>query len=193
MDGFVTALRNIGNGCMQHPDWSRRAREATNGPQGQPDIMGYHTDDEIPNYWTYAETFALHDRMFAPIDSWTLPSPSVPRVGVVGVLPDLDGPDELRVRAGVPRRMQFSTQVGQHRGRPRTDEPPPVRVGPTSRGCSTSTGVRWGYFVGEGTCTAPPCEKLQGIETAPVQNPLPGFTAVHATGQLDHIRPHEDF
>jgi len=54
-------------------------------------------------------------------------------------------------------------------------------------------GVSWGYYVGEGTCIAPPCEKLDGIETAPVQNPLPGFTAVDATGQLDHIRPNKEF
>ena len=54
-------------------------------------------------------------------------------------------------------------------------------------------GVSWRYYVGEGTCVAPPCEKLGGIETAPVQNPLPGFTAVDATGQLDNVRSNEEF
>ena len=36
--------------------------------------MGYHTAREIPNYWAYAKRYTLHDRMFAPTDSWTLPS-----------------------------------------------------------------------------------------------------------------------
>jgi phospholipase C len=54
-------------------------------------------------------------------------------------------------------------------------------------------GVSWGYYVGEGTCVAPPCEHLEGVLTAPVQNPLPGFTATVATGQLDHIRPNKEF
>ena len=32
-----------------------------------------------------------------------------------------------------------------------------------------------------------------GIETAPVQNPLPGFQSVQATGQLSNIRPSTEF
>ena len=28
------------------------------------DVMGYHTDAEIPNYWAYATNFVLQDRMF---------------------------------------------------------------------------------------------------------------------------------
>ena len=36
--------------------------------------MRYHTAQEIPNYWAYAEHFVLQDHMFAPADSWTLPA-----------------------------------------------------------------------------------------------------------------------
>ena len=36
--------------------------------------MSYHTRNEIPNYWAYARNFVLQDRLFAPVDSWTLPS-----------------------------------------------------------------------------------------------------------------------
>ena len=28
------------------------------------DVMGYHTDTEIPNYWAYARNFVLQDEMF---------------------------------------------------------------------------------------------------------------------------------
>jgi len=36
--------------------------------------MGVHARAEIPNYWAYAERYVLQDRMFAPSDSWSLPS-----------------------------------------------------------------------------------------------------------------------
>ncbi len=38
------------------------------------DVMGYHTDQEIPNYWAYAEHYRLHDAMFPGIRSYSLPS-----------------------------------------------------------------------------------------------------------------------
>jgi phospholipase C len=39
-----------------------------------PDVMGYHTESDIPNYWTYARHFVLQDRMFEQVHSWSLPS-----------------------------------------------------------------------------------------------------------------------
>ena len=38
-----------------------------------PDVMGYHTAAEIPNYWAYARNFVLQDHMFEPVKSWSLP------------------------------------------------------------------------------------------------------------------------
>jgi phospholipase C len=35
--------------------------------------MGYHDGRDIPNYWSYARTFVLQDRMFEPNASWNLP------------------------------------------------------------------------------------------------------------------------
>src|SRR5258708_3678473 len=37
------------------------------------DVMGYHDQREIPNYWQYAEQFVLQDKMFEPNASWSLP------------------------------------------------------------------------------------------------------------------------
>ena len=75
MDGFVRSLRQIGNGCSkpENRDYYP-CRKAKNGPAGQPDVMGFHTAREIPNYWKYAKRYTLQDRMFAPSDSWTLPA-----------------------------------------------------------------------------------------------------------------------
>ena len=38
------------------------------------DMMGYHDQREIPNYWTYAHNFVLQDHMFEPNASWSLPA-----------------------------------------------------------------------------------------------------------------------
>ena len=38
------------------------------------DVMGYHTDAEIPRYWSYASQFTLQDHMFEPVHSWSRPS-----------------------------------------------------------------------------------------------------------------------
>jgi phospholipase C len=37
------------------------------------DVMGYHDDREIPNYWAYAKNFVLQDHMFEPVDAYSLP------------------------------------------------------------------------------------------------------------------------
>jgi phospholipase C len=70
MDGFVrTAEDQPSRGCS-----------ATNPPtpsclpSNAPDVMGYHDAREIPNYWKYAEDFALNDHMFEPVASWSLPA-----------------------------------------------------------------------------------------------------------------------
>ena len=38
------------------------------------DVMGYHTDQEISNYWRYAKNFVLQDHMFSGWRSWSFPS-----------------------------------------------------------------------------------------------------------------------
>ena len=45
------------------------------GPDGAPtpDLMGYHTARD-PELLGVREAYTLHDRMFAPTDSWTLPA-----------------------------------------------------------------------------------------------------------------------
>ena len=72
MDGFIrTAISGKIDCATSRSD---PGCESYLGPQGQPDVMSYHTRDEIPNYWAYADHFVLQDRMFAPADSWTLPA-----------------------------------------------------------------------------------------------------------------------
>jgi phospholipase C len=37
------------------------------------DVVGFHTSDDIPNYWAYATHFVLQDRMFQAVRAWSYP------------------------------------------------------------------------------------------------------------------------
>jgi phospholipase C len=65
MDGFIRNAEAGRTNCANPTD-----PVCTNGLI---DVMGYHTAAEIPNYWKYAETFALHDHMFQTNASWSYP------------------------------------------------------------------------------------------------------------------------
>jgi phospholipase C len=68
MDGFVLAASGVKKGCgattIDNPACSNSTA---------PDVMGYHTGAEIPNYWAFAKDFVLNDQMFEPVKSWSLP------------------------------------------------------------------------------------------------------------------------
>jgi phospholipase C len=189
MDGFVEARRVVGNGCDKHPD-EKPCPQAVDGPQGQPDVMGYHTAQEIPIYWKYAKTFTLHDRMFAPTDSWTLPAHLFMVSAWSATCADLDDPMSCSSDQKFPGGV-YADEPSKIWA-PKMGEPRPYVWAPITW-LLYKAGVSWGYYVGEGTCVAPPCEHQEGILTAPVQNPLPGFAATVATGQLDNIRPNSEF
>ena len=38
------------------------------------DVMGFHDDREIPNYWSYARAYVLQDHIYQSNASWSLPS-----------------------------------------------------------------------------------------------------------------------
>ena len=188
MDGFVDALRIIKNNCYHNPDMPP-CPKTTPGPQGQPDVMGYHTAHEIPNYWAYAKRYTLHDRMFAPTDSWTLPSHLFLVSGWSATCPDLNDPMSCVSNLQLPGH---NAADGSKVWNPAQGEPRPYVWGDITW-LLYQQGVSWGYFVGPGTCVMPPCGPLNGTETSPVQNPLPGFRTVHVTGQLDNVRPNTEF
>jgi phospholipase C len=191
MDGFVRALYEQGNGCMKHPD-EPPCPQAKPGPDGQPDIMGYKTRRELPNYWSYADHFVLHDHMFAPVDSWTLPSHLFLVSGWSAYCPDLTD------------AMSCGSDLTFH-GDPKYHDQWPGLTWKASDGAPRpyvwapitwllyQQGVSWGYFVGAGSCITPPCNDLHGPKTADVQNPLPGFAETEATGTFGHIRSNQDF
>jgi len=67
MDGFVRMAESPGGrGCG--------ARTGVCSPSSRPDVMGFHTAREIPNYWRWAHDFTLQDHLFASNASWSLPA-----------------------------------------------------------------------------------------------------------------------
>ena len=66
MDGFIAQAELAQKGCA-NPN-----NPACAGA-GLVDVMGYHDNREIPNYWTYAHNFVLQDHMFEPNASWSEP------------------------------------------------------------------------------------------------------------------------
>ena len=71
MDGFVATARRSQTGCADEND---PACSASTDKNKTTDVMGYHPESDIPNYWAYARNFVLQDRMFEPTASWSLPA-----------------------------------------------------------------------------------------------------------------------
>ena len=67
MNGFISQAESGKRGCLVPTNPA-----CTNS--NVIDVMGYHTQSDIPNYWTYAHDFVLQDHMFESVHSWSFPS-----------------------------------------------------------------------------------------------------------------------
>jgi phospholipase C len=188
MNGFVKALASQGNGCMLHPT-TDPCPQATDGPQGQPDIMGFKTRREIPNYWDYADHYSLFDHMFAPVDSWTLPAHLYLISGWSAYCPDLQDPMSCNPEVVFHGDPKFHDQWpgATWRAEDATQYPRPYIWAPVTW-LLYQQGVSWGYFVGEGSCITPPCSGLNGPKDQW------NHTAIFVTwddwgGFYDHVTP----
>jgi len=142
MNGFVKAVRETQR-CRAEIVGKCPTLPAT-------DVMGFHDQREIPNYWSYAKHFVLQDRMFEPVASSSL----------AAHLFLVSGWSALCPRPGDASSC-------------RNDPDPPgiqpvVASSPTSRPTHFAwtdltyllhrAGIDWRYYVGDGTrpvCEAP--------------------------------------
>ncbi|HJU57215.1 MAG TPA: alkaline phosphatase family protein [Actinomycetota bacterium] len=183
MNGFIRAAVKGPMYCADHRD-DPRCTNGYLGPRGQPDVMSYHTKRTIPNYWRYAKEFVLQDRMFAPADSWTLPAhlylvsawaarcarPHDP-MSCTSNVELIEEANIMRERADIPIWAWTDITYLMH-----------------------EHGVDWAYYIGDDTCIFRPCPNGAGEErTVAHQNPLPWFTTIRQTGQMDRIQRHSDF
>jgi phospholipase C len=185
MNGYIKAQETMYSICRNKPQ-QFACRQAKDGPTGQPDVMGFHTANEIPNYWTYAKRYLLQDRMFAPTDSWTLPSHLYLVSAWSALCSDLAGPD--------PNASSCTTSLTRpDRGwRPQEGAPRPYRWADITW-LLHRHGVSWAYYVGPGTCVKPPCDAKQGPATVSILNPLAGFRTVEQTRQFGRVRRYADY
>jgi phospholipase C len=164
---------------------------------GLPDVMGYHTAAEIPNYWKYARDFVLQDHMFEPVNSWSLPdhlflvsawSAKCRTRSAASCVNDVVGPYGVTT---------FDQAVQQE-----------VTTGKTSVDLAWTDvtwllyarHVSWAYYVQSGTqpdcanSAAETCTVVnQGATTPGIWNPLPLFGDVRKDHQLHNIRPLGDY
>ncbi len=181
MDGFIVAAQ--GRECIR----SRRPKKCGPifGPQGQPDIMSFHDDSTIPNYWAYADSYVLQDAMFAPTDSWTLPAHLFLVSGWSARCSDPEDPSTCRgdVEMG---DLFDDLKWWQH---------PKLFAWTDITWMLHEQGVSWGYYAGGVLCRKPEDTRDECEERGPArpQNPLTGFAGVHETSQLDRIQTHDDF
>ena len=179
--GYENSVRDIDGGKMdgfiaqaQRESPSSCSTTSTNCPL--PDVMGYHTAAEIPNYWAYAQHYTLTDHMFTTNLGWSLPS----HLGLVSLWAASCS------RTGDPKSCSSYL-----------DQP---RVGYNDNYAWTDltwllhrSGVSWQYFVGAGgnpdcKTDAANCEASSLSPAQPgVWNPLPSFTDVQQDGQVGNV------
>ena len=153
--------------------------------------MGFHTGKEIPNYWELARRYVLQDRMFAPVDSWTLPSHLFLVSGWSASCSDPADPMTCRSDVDAP---VLWTKYFVHEG---MDAPAPYAWASITW-LLDKGGVSWSYFVGPHTCVQRPQCGLpwDSQTTVPAQNPLPGFRTVRESpvaGSLGNVRFNDEY
>jgi len=188
MDGFQNAARNAPKGCGDPTN-----PVCTNA--SAPDVMGYHTKGDIPNYWAYAKNFVLNDHMFEPNSSWSLPE-------------HLFMVSEWSARCTQHDNPATCVNAVQRPGFPPdylSKKPAATPVNPVYAWTDLTYllhahGVPWGYYVVAGT--EPDCENDDAVSCAPVKqnsttpgiwNPLPYFDTVRDDGQLANVQDVTNF
>jgi phospholipase C len=185
MDGFIVQRARAMTSCAD-------LRDPACQPTSTPDVMGYHTSAEIPNYWAYARDFVLDDHMFEPVESWSLPahlymvsgwSARCRRRSPASCRNAIDGPYYYKTfNAAVARELATGTTT--------------IDLAWTDiTWLLHAHHVSWAYYVQTGfqpDCTDDSAEACrpapQTAVTAGVWNPLPMFGDVRADRQLGNIK-----
>ena len=182
MDGFVRAVVESPIYCADNRD--DPGCEQFLGPQGQPDVMSYHTRREIPNYWAYADHFVLQDHMFAPADSWTLPAHLFLVSAWAARCEDPRDPMSCESNLELPEEANIQ----------RSHEDRPIWGWTDITYLLHESDVSWAYYVGDETCLFDPCPKSDSVaRTAAQQNPLPWFTTVRQNRQVENVKGHSEY
>lgn len=179
MDGFIRNAEGGKKACADPND-----PICTNG--NIVDVMGYHTEAEIPNYWAYAKAFVLNDHMFQPDASWSFPQHLYMVSGWSAKCAPPDDP------------MSCTTEITN-----------PGNGGPAGMANEYAwtdvtyllhkAAVSWKYYLGEGPdphCSGDPddCQPTEIKANVPsIWNVLPQFDTVKADGETGNVVPVDQF
>jgi phospholipase C len=156
-----------------------------------PDVMGYHTQSDIPNYWTYAQDFVLQDHMFEPNSSWSLPAHLFLVSEWSAYCTQYFNPGSCINALENPNPPSYFL--------PSTSSTP-LYAWTDLTWLLHKYGVSWGYYIVTGS--EPDCENPSTISCPPVKqsantpgiwNPLPYFYTVRQDGQLANIQTVDHF
>ncbi len=160
-------------------------------PVKEPDVMGYHTAAEIPNYWTYAKDFVLNDHMFEPVNSWSLPDHLYLVSGWSARCKDANPSSCINAPANPATVVQAQVAVIQAMTQGTSSV---VAAWTDLTWLLYQNHVSWAYYVQTGVqpdCandSADVCTKArQQANTPGMFNPLPMFEDVQQTGQVKNI------
>ncbi len=192
MDGFVAQAQAGRKGCLDPTDPA-----CTNS--ANPDVMGYHTKGDIPNYWRYASDFVLQDHMFEPVASWSLPAHLFLVSEWSAACTQHDNPAScVNSIAGLQAQAARPPNTPAYLNGATSDTP--IYAWTDLTYLLDRSQVPWGYYVVSGT--EPDCEDDGALTCAPVQqssntpgiwNPLPWFDTVKADGDLAKIQDVRNF
>ena len=184
------------NGFIQQRDAARASCQIRDDPACAgtriPDVMGYHTAAEIPNYWKYAQNYVLQDHMFEPVKSWSLPdhlymvsawSAKCRNRSPMSCVNDIVGPYGVN---------KFQKAVDRELAKGKTS----IDLAWTDiTWLLYAHHVSWRYYVQAGVqpdCandSAETCAAVkQNVQTPGIWNPLPLFGDVQADHQLHNIQ-----
>jgi phospholipase C len=188
MDGFARAVGSARGACVDPNDPACVAAV-------EPNVMGYHTGSDIPNYWAYAKNFVLHDAMFEPNASWSLPE------------------HLFQVSEWSAKCTQHDVPTSCANGLDSPGFPPdfarrhaldasklPIYAWTDLTYLLHRQHVPWGYYVVDGT--EPDCQNddalscvavRQNARTPGIWNPLPYFDTVRQDGELGNVQSVANF
>ncbi len=194
MNGFIIRMAQKEAYCRKLKRKGGSCRFPTTPPS---EVMAYQNTGEIPNYWKYAENFALDDHMFEAVGSWSLPEHLFIVSGWAAACKNRDPYSCINDAAGPYSMSKFNTEVAQEIADGKTD----VHLAWTDiTWLLHNYGISWAYYVETGT--EPDCaddsditcpEPAQSYRTPGIWNPLPLFEDVHKDGQEGNIQPLDNY
>jgi phospholipase C len=195
--GSPQAVADVNGGKMngfieEAEDWLHGCADPSN-PNCRIDVMGYHVQSDIPNYWSYAQHYTLADHMFESVASWSLPA-------------HLYMTSEWSAWCGTTKPGSCINNIdfpGNPNAANNGQVPPPGK--PYFSWTDLTwllhrANVSWGYYVGTGQ--EPDCQDPSQVTCPPVVqnwgtpglfNPMPFFTTVRNDNQLANIQPTGNF